>query len=113
MTGALAAELTELLQVVERNGGLTSRFAIVTDFLCLRPIFTISFCFPVANTIPQENINTTIVRIAVAKFEFIFSIPILAKIDVKAANTADNNANMIHINPPKFFTLIIFESSKL
>jgi hypothetical protein len=55
-------------------------------------MFIMLFCFPVINTIPQERINTTTVRIAVAKFELIFSMPIFARIEVKAANRADSNA---------------------
>jgi hypothetical protein len=43
-------------------------------------------------TIPQESSKTTAVRIAVAKFELTFSIPILARIEVNAANKADSSA---------------------
>ena len=42
-------------------------------------------------------INTTIVRIAVAKLEFILSIPIFARMDVSAAKKADKSAKIIHI----------------
>ena len=41
--------------------------------------------------------TTTTVRIAVAKFEFTPSIPILANIEVKAANIADSKANTNHM----------------
>ena len=41
--------------------------------------------------------TTTTVRMAVARFELTPSIPILARIEVSAANTADNSANTIHI----------------
>lgn len=41
--------------------------------------------------------KTTIVLRAVARFELTPSIPTFAKIDVNAANTADNNANTAHI----------------
>lgn len=62
------------------------------------PIFVISCCFPVTKTIPQDMIKTTTVRTAVAKLEFTFSMPIFAKIEVSAANRADNNAYKTHIN---------------
>jgi hypothetical protein len=63
-------------------------------------MFTRSLCFPVINTIAHAITIMTMVRIAVAKFEFIFSIPIFAKIEVKAAKKADNNAYTIHIPSP-------------
>jgi hypothetical protein len=37
---------------------------------------------PVTNTISHANIRTTIVRIAVATFEFVFRIPHFARIAV-------------------------------
>ena len=37
---------------------------------------------PVINTMPQASAKTTIVRIAVARFEFTPSMPILAKMEV-------------------------------
>ena len=52
---------------------------------------------PVRNTIPQAISTTTTVRMAVARLEFTPSMPILAKIEVSAANTADSNANINHI----------------
>ena len=53
-------------------------------------------------TIPHAITRTTAVRIAVARFELTPSIPTLARMDVRAANTEDNNANKSHIsNPPK------------
>ncbi|SCA90317.1 hypothetical protein SMA679_1756 [Streptococcus macedonicus] len=44
--------------------------------------------------------TTTTVLIAVAKFELTPLIPILAKIDVNAANTADKIANKTHLYFP-------------
>ena len=44
---------------------------------------------------PHAMITTTMVRIAVARLEFTPSIPILARIEVNAANTADKTANII------------------
>ncbi len=41
--------------------------------------------------------TTTTVRIAVARFEFTPSIPILAKIEVNAANNADSIAKKNHM----------------
>ena len=46
---------------------------------------------------PQLMASTTTVRMAVARWEFTPSMPILAKIEVSAANTADSNANINHI----------------
>jgi hypothetical protein len=40
--------------------------------------------------------TTTTVLIAVARFEFTPSIPTFASIEVSAANTADNIANISH-----------------
>ncbi len=51
----------------------------------------------VRKTIPQDNSNTTTVRMAVARWELTPSIPILANMLVSAANTADNNANSNHM----------------
>ena len=44
-------------------------------------------------------IKTTIVRIAVPRFDSIFDIPIFPRIDVKLANTADNIAKNNHLLP--------------
>ena len=63
-------------------------------FLLISPIPELLF---VRNTIPHAISTTTIVRIAVARFEFTFSIPTFARIEVSAANTADNSANINHI----------------
>ena len=49
------------------------------------------------NTIDQAKTNTMQVLIAVAKFESTFSISILAKTDVREANTADNRAKKNHV----------------
>lgn len=51
---------------------------------------------------PHAINTTTTVRIAVARFELTPSIPTFAKIDVRAANTADNIANVNHITSPPF-----------
>ena len=48
---------------------------------------------------PSENRRTTIVLIAVATLESVFLIPILARIAVIPANTAEPKANKTHINP--------------
>ena len=53
--------------------------------------------FPVINTTAQDITRTTMVRTAVARFEFIFSMPALARIEVNAAKRADNKAYTIHI----------------
>ena len=47
---------------------------------------------PLANTIPHATARITIVRIAVARSEFTFSTPILAKIVVNAAKKAASSA---------------------
>lgn len=49
-------------------------------------------CTPVAKTIPHDKNMMTLVRIAVARFESTPFMPIFAKIDVSAANKADNTA---------------------
>ena len=54
-------------------------------------------CVFVRNTMPQAIITTTTVRIAVARLEFTPSMPILARMDVSAAKTAEPNANHNHI----------------
>ena len=54
-------------------------------------------CEFVINTIAQDIKRTTTVLNAVARFEFTPSIPIFAKIEVKAAKTADSNAKINHI----------------
>ena len=51
----------------------------------------------VRNTIPQASNTTTTVRMAVARFEFTPSMPIFAKIEVRAAKRADSSAKIIHI----------------
>ena len=57
-------------------------------------------CALVRNTMPQAITTTTTVRIAVARLEFTPSMPILARIDVSAAKTAEPNANPNHILLP-------------
>jgi hypothetical protein len=49
---------------------------------------------------PHAIITTTIVRIAVARFDPTPSIPTFASIDVSAAKIADPSANRIHIVMP-------------
>ena len=57
----------------------------------------IPFASPLVSTIPQATIKIIIVRIAVAKLEFTFVMPTLAKIAVSDANKADNKAYIHHI----------------
>ena len=52
----------------------------------------IPLCAPVIKTIPHAIISTTIVLIAVARFEFMSLIPIFASIEVSAAKNADSIA---------------------
>lgn len=52
----------------------------------------IPFASPLARIMHQSIINTTIVRMPVAKFELIFATPTFAKIAVSEANKADNIA---------------------
>ena len=47
---------------------------------------------PVRKTIPQARIRTTIVRMAVARLELTFPMPIFAYIEVSAAKTAEPTA---------------------
>ncbi len=56
----------------------------------------------VINTIPQDMASTTQVRRAVARLELTPSIPILAKMEVSAANTDDPSAKISHMKmiPP-------------
>lgn len=51
---------------------------------------------------PHASTSTTAVLIAVARLELTPSMPILARIDVSAANTAESNAKVTHINAPPF-----------
>jgi hypothetical protein len=51
----------------------------------------------VIKAIAQANINTTDVRIAVAKFESIPVTPFFARIAVSAANSADSKAKVIQL----------------
>ena len=55
-------------------------------------ISCIPLCAPVIKTIPHAIISTTIVLIAVARFEFMSLIPIFASIEVSAAKNADSIA---------------------
>lgn len=54
-------------------------------------------CTPVTKTMSQDSARTTAVLIAVARFEFMPSIPIFARIEVNAANTEDKIAKINHI----------------
>ena len=70
---------------------------IMLDFLLITlsnliSIDIISDCLFFTNTISQAMTNTTLVRMAVPKLESIPEIPILPKIDVRLANTADKIA---------------------
>ena len=65
----------------------------------------IPFPLFVRKTMPHAKIPATTVRIAVAKFELIFSIPILANMEGAAANTDDSNANTNHIFIPSLLIL--------
>ena len=51
----------------------------------------------VRNTMPQDMASTTTVRMAVARVEFTPSMPILARMDVSAAKTAERIARINHI----------------
>lgn len=52
----------------------------------------ISFILPLNNTMPQVKRRMMEVRMAVARLELMSFTPIFAKIAVRAANRADNNA---------------------
>lgn len=52
---------------------------------------------PTIRTISHDMARTTTVRIAVARFESTSLMPILAKMEVKAAKMADRKAKTIHI----------------
>lgn len=62
----------------------------------------------VKKTIPQDMINTTNVRMAVARVEFTPSMPILAKMDVSAAKMEEPRAKRNHIDflPPRSYESI-------
>ena len=57
---------------------------------------------PVRKTIPHAMTSTTTVRMAVARLELTFSIPIFARMEVSAANTAEPIANIHHMDKPPF-----------
>jgi hypothetical protein len=63
---------------------------------------------PVMITTINAMINTTMVRIAVARFELTFSMPTFARIAVNEANRAANNAKIILIMHLLFFYVYIF-----
>lgn len=56
----------------------------------------------VSQTMPQAITTTTIVLMAVARFESTPSIPTLANIEVSAANMAESKAKINHIFPNPF-----------
>lgn len=53
--------------------------------------------WPDAKTIPHVRNRITVVRIAVVRFESTSLIPILAQMAAKAANRADNKADIFPI----------------
>ncbi len=69
----------------------------IRNIQLFRLISEIPPCCFVRNTIPHAMSNTTHVRTAVARFDPTPSMPTFAKIEVNAANTADNNAKINHI----------------
>ena len=62
-------------------------------------IFFISFPFPVTNTITHAITSTTVVRMAVPRFDSTPLIPILPRMDVRLANTADPQAYQNQLLP--------------
>ena len=71
-------------------------------------IFLISLCFLVAKTKIHAIIRTTIVLIAVPKFDSIFSTPNFPNIEVNDANKADNKAYINHAFPLTIFSTPCF-----
>src|SRR5699024_3131984 len=65
-------------------------------------------CAWVRNTMPQAMSTTTTVRIAVARLELTPSIPILARMEVSAAKTADRSANSSHMTAAPFHTRLFY-----
>ena len=63
-------------------------------------ISMIPLCVLVMNTIPQDINRTTKVRMAVARVELTPSMPILARMEVNAANTDAARANKNHMYFP-------------
>ena len=57
---------------------------------------------------PQAMSTTTTVRIAVARLELTPSIPILARMEVSAAKTADRSANSSHMTAAPFHTRLFY-----
>ena len=56
----------------------------------------------VRNTMPQAITSTTAVRMAVARLEGTPSMPTFAKMEVRAAKTADKSAKTNHITASSF-----------
>ena len=61
-----------------------------------REIEKICLIVPCEKTIPHANITMIIVRIAVARFESTFLIPILARMAVNAPKNAESKENISH-----------------
>ncbi len=56
----------------------------------------------VRSTMPQAMTSTTAVRMAVARLEDTPSMPTFARMEVRAAKTADKSARMNHISTLPF-----------
>ena len=80
--------------------------------ISLRLICRTSRCFPLTNTITHDITSTTQVRMAVPRLDSTPSMPILPKIAVKLANTAEPSAKSSQRLPgpfcavPGFFSII-------
>ena len=68
----------------------------------MTPTVSIPAAAPVRNTNSQENSSTTAVRIAVARVESVFLMPIFAKIAVIPANKAEPQARPSHMTIKSF-----------
>ena len=77
--------------------GIDAVLEMPTVFATNKPEVFAKAGVQIANTIPHAITTTTIVRIAVARFDPTPSIPIFASIDVNAAKTAEPSANQNHI----------------
>ena len=93
------AEFSRMMQISTPNAaykigslvkkGYVEKIQSTTD---RREISAMPVWVPVRNTMPQLISSTTAVRMAVARVELTPSMPILARIEVRAANTADPSA---------------------
>ena len=70
--------------------------------ISLRLICRTSRCFPLTNTITHDITSTTQVRMAVPRLDSTPSMPILPKIAVKLANTAEPSAKSSQRPPGPF-----------